>query len=108
MGVSNFGVDTSGRPVVFDFAEIGWLPESLGLYTLLRTTSFAKKVAAHMFGVNEVTRLSAQLRTNLDAIARVSSLLGMTFPLSMFTHLVWDTVMTLLSPDLDNNGYEIK
>jgi hypothetical protein len=82
MGIGNFGVDTAGRPVVFDFAEIGWLPESLALYTFL-ATSFAKKVAAHVFGVHQGP-LHLSAHPNLDSIARVRALLGMTFPLSMF------------------------
>ncbi|KAJ7199717.1 hypothetical protein B0H12DRAFT_1244609, partial [Mycena haematopus] len=41
---SNFGVDTSNRPVILDFGQIGWLPESLGLFTLFNTTAFARGV----------------------------------------------------------------
>jgi len=89
MDVSNFGVDAAGRPVILDFGEIGWLPESLDLYTLFRTTAFARKVAAHLYGPDEAVRLCAQ--PNLDSIARVRTLVG-------------QAVRPIVN--LDNNGYE--
>jgi len=89
MDASNFGVDAAGRPVVLDFGEIGWLPESLDLYTLLQTTAFAQEVAAHLFGADEATRLCSQ--PNLTSIAGVRML------------LVQAALQTL---KLDNNGYE--
>ena len=49
-------------------------PESLDLYTLFRTTAFARKVAAHLFGPDEATHLCAQ--PNLASIAGVRTLLG--------------------------------
>ncbi|KAJ6534885.1 hypothetical protein B0H19DRAFT_1184392 [Mycena capillaripes] len=89
MDASNFGVDATGRPVVLDFGEIGWLPESLDFYTLFRTTAFARKVAAHLFSPDEATRLCAQ--PNLASIAGVRTLLGQAAGPSL---------------NLDNNGYE--
>ena len=86
MDASNFGVDAAGQPVILDSGEIGWLPESLDLYTLLRTTGFAWKVAAHLFGRDEATRLCVQ--PNLASFAGVRSLLGMAAEpsLSTFVH----------------------
>jgi len=85
MDASNFGIDAAGRAVVLDSGEIGWLPESLGLYTLFRTTGFARKVAAHLFGLDEATRLCAQ--PNLASIAGVRTLLGQAAGPSLSTSL---------------------
>jgi hypothetical protein len=86
MDASNFGVDAAGRPVVLDFAEIGWLPESLDLYTLLRSTAFAMKVAAHLFSPDEAELLNSQ--PNMNSITRVRALLvqGAQPSLSMSVH----------------------
>lgn len=73
MDASNFGVDAAGRPVVLDFRTIGWLPESLHLFTLLRSTHFAHEVAVHLFGSDEATRLREQ--PNLTTLGRVRTLL---------------------------------
>ncbi|KAJ7660374.1 hypothetical protein DFH06DRAFT_1089702 [Mycena polygramma] len=54
MDASNFGVDTDGRPVIWDAATIQALPVTLADFTLLRTTQFAKDVAAHMFTEDEM------------------------------------------------------
>jgi hypothetical protein len=83
MDASNFGVDAAGRPVVLDSGEIGWLPESLDLYTLFRTTGFARKVAAHLFDPDEATRLCAQ--PNLASMAGVRTLLGQAAPPNLST-----------------------
>jgi len=88
MDASNFGVDAAGRPVVLDFGEIGWLPESLDLYTLFRTKAFARKVAPHLFGPDEATRLREL--PNLAPIAGARMILGMAAEPSL---------------NLDNNGY---
>jgi hypothetical protein len=50
MDISNFGVDATGRPVIFDFGAIGWLPASLANFNLLNTSSFARTVSVHVFG----------------------------------------------------------
>jgi len=71
---SNFGVDTAGRPVILDPGEIGWLPESLGLFTLFKTTGFARAVAEHLFTPKEAAFLRAQ--PNLNSMAEVKVLLG--------------------------------
>ena len=95
MDASNFGIDAAGRPVVLDPGEIGWLPEFLGLYTLFRTTAFARKVAAHLFGLDEATRFCAQ--PNLASIAGVRMLLGQAARPSLstsITHIVWRVVVT--------------
>ena len=65
MDRSNFAVDATGRPVIFDFGEIGWLPESLSNVTLLRTSSFAAEVSALVF------------RDHLDSVAASSNLASM-------------------------------
>ena len=75
MNASNFGVDAPGRPVVLDFSEIGWLPESLDLYTLFRTTGFARKVVAHLFSPEEATRLCTL--PNLASMSELRMFLGM-------------------------------
>ncbi|TDL14469.1 hypothetical protein BD410DRAFT_203463 [Rickenella mellea] len=89
MNTSNFGVDAAGRPVVLDFGEIGWLPESLDLYTLLRTTAFARKVAEHLFGPDEATSLCSH--PNLASMSEIRALLAMAARPNL---------------NLDNNGYE--
>lgn len=50
MNPSNFGVDTTGKPVVFDFDGIRWLPESLANYTLFCRGFYETDVAALVFG----------------------------------------------------------
>ncbi|KAJ6458925.1 hypothetical protein C8R47DRAFT_994895 [Mycena vitilis] len=60
MDASNFGVDTNGRPVIFDAATIQALPVTLADFTLLRTTDFAKDVAKHVFNEDE-EKLEARL-----------------------------------------------
>ena len=89
MDASNFGVDPAGRLVILDFGEIGWLPESLDLYTLFRTTAFAQKVAVRLFGPDEAMRLGAQ--PNLASIAGVRMLLGQAARpgLSTSVHSQW-------------------
>lgn len=92
MDASNFGVDATGRPVILDSGEIGWLPESFDLYTLFRTTAFARKVAVCLFGPDEATRLCAQ--PNLASIAGVRTLLGQAARPSLSTSVVWRVVVT--------------
>lgn len=74
MDRSNFAVDTTGRPVILDFEQIGWLPKSLELFTLLNTTGFARVVSEHLFTPEEIAVLRAQ--PNLKSIAAVKGLLG--------------------------------
>jgi hypothetical protein len=74
MDRSNFGVDSAKRPVILDAGEIGWLPESLGLFTLFKTTGFARAVAEHLFTPEEATVLRAQ--PNLISMTQVKALLG--------------------------------
>ncbi|KAF9064541.1 hypothetical protein BDP27DRAFT_1333403 [Rhodocollybia butyracea] len=70
MHPSNFGIDVTGRVVIFDFGEIGWLPESLANYTLLSTGEFISKVAAHVFG----DHLDS---SNLVSLGAVKAILGL-------------------------------
>ncbi|KAH9939618.1 uncharacterized protein BXZ73DRAFT_88859 [Epithele typhae] len=65
MDHSNFAVDATGRPIIFDFGQIGWLPESLANFTLLGTSSFAADVSVHVFG------------DGLDSVAASSNLASM-------------------------------
>ncbi|KAF7295702.1 hypothetical protein MIND_01110600 [Mycena indigotica] len=60
MYACNFGVDTAGNPVVLDFQQICWLPESLELYTLLRTTGFAWLVAEQLYTADECRALASR------------------------------------------------
>lgn len=86
MNRQNFGVDTSERPVILDFEQIGWLPESLGLFTLFKTTGFARAVTEHLFTPEEASVLRAQ--PNLSSMAHVKALLSTaaTPSLRTFTH----------------------
>ncbi|KIO20142.1 hypothetical protein M407DRAFT_30177 [Tulasnella calospora MUT 4182] len=90
MDPSNFGVDVAGKSVILDPGEIGWLPESLALYTLFRTTDFASNVAACLYAPEDAARLGAH--PNLASMAGMRVMLaqaaGPTF-------------------NLDNNGQEI-
>ena len=74
MHPSNFGIDSTGRVVIFDFGEIGWLPESLANYTLLSTDEFISNVAAHVFG-DQLDSVKAS--PNLASLGAVKILLGM-------------------------------
>jgi hypothetical protein len=71
---SNFGIDATGRVVIFDFGEIGWLPESLANYTLLSTGGFISKVAAHVFGDHLD---SVKASSNLASLSAVKTFLGL-------------------------------
>ncbi|KAG8899498.1 hypothetical protein FRC01_010491, partial [Tulasnella sp. 417] len=69
----NFGVDTNGRPVIFDAATIGWLPESFANYTLLLTNEFATAVSKHVFAPEKAEALKRS--ANLVSMSRVRALL---------------------------------
>lgn len=92
MDNSNFGVDSAGRPVILDFGEIGWLPESLALFTLFKTTGFANAVAGQLFDPEEAVGLKAQ--RNLYPMAFVKALLGVAAQTSlcMYIHFQRDTI----------------
>jgi len=72
MDPSNFAVDATGRPVIFDFCQIGWLPESLANFTLLKTSSIAG-VSGRVF------------RDHLDSVKASSNLASMR---AVMTYLV--------------------
>ncbi|KAL1678077.1 hypothetical protein EV122DRAFT_290601 [Schizophyllum commune] len=76
MDSSNFGVDTVGRPVIFDFGQIGWLPESLANYSLLGTSTFASGVSAGVLG--DSLRSVAE-SANVKSMGAVRMHLGMSF-----------------------------
>ncbi|KAI5830566.1 hypothetical protein K523DRAFT_351558 [Schizophyllum commune Tattone D] len=76
MDLSNFGVDTAGRPVIFDFGQIGWLPESLANYSLLGTSTFASGVSAGVLG--DSLRSVAE-SANMKSMGAVRMHLGMSF-----------------------------
>lgn len=80
MDPSNFGIDETGRVVIFDFCEIGWLPESLANYTLLCTGQFASKVAARVFGDHLD---SVRASSNLTSLIQVRVLLCMAATLGL-------------------------
>ena len=73
MDASNFAVDTTGRPVIFDFGEIGWLPASLANFTLLRSSTFAADVSVHVFGKDRDTVAAS---SNLASMCAVKMYLG--------------------------------
>ncbi|KAL1730647.1 hypothetical protein EV714DRAFT_210236 [Schizophyllum commune] len=76
MDPSNFGVDTAGRPVIFDFGQIGWLPESLANYSLLGASTFASGVSTGVLG----NRLrSVAKSSNVKSMGAVRMHLGMSF-----------------------------
>ncbi|KAL1755277.1 hypothetical protein FB107DRAFT_291012 [Schizophyllum commune] len=76
MDPSNFGVDTAGRPVIFDFGQIGWLPESLANYSLLGASTFASGVSTGVLG----DRLrSVAESSNVKSMGAVRMHLGMSF-----------------------------
>ena len=76
MDPSNFGVDTAGRPVIFDFGQIGWLPESLANYSLLGTSTFASGVSA---GVLRDSLRTVAESPNVKSMGVVRMHLGMSF-----------------------------
>jgi len=79
MDPSNFAVDTTWRPVIFDFCEIGWLPESLANFTLLRTSSFAAAVSERVFGDNLASVAASSNLASLCAV-RVYQVMGFNSP----------------------------
>ncbi|KAG8829077.1 hypothetical protein FRC17_007154 [Serendipita sp. 399] len=48
MHESNFGVDDNGKAVLFDFGDVGILPESFARYTMASTAPFTAAVAKHL------------------------------------------------------------
>ncbi|KAI6132555.1 hypothetical protein EDD16DRAFT_1689072 [Pisolithus croceorrhizus] len=76
MDPSNFAVDATGCPVIFDFGEIGWLPQSLANFTLLRTSCFATAVSVCVFG-DDLDSVAAS--SNLDSMCAVKTYLGTGF-----------------------------
>jgi len=76
MDPSNFAVDVTGRPVIFDFGEIGWLPESLANFTLLRTSRLAAAVSARVF---HDCLGSVAASSNLASMCAVKTYLGTGF-----------------------------
>lgn len=76
MDPRTFAVDATGRPVIFDFGEIGWLPQSLANFTLLRTSRFANAVSVCVFG-DDLDSVAAS--SNLDSMCAVKTYLGTGF-----------------------------
>lgn len=73
MHPSSFGIDATGRVVIFNFSEIGWLSESFANYTLLSTGVFTSKTSARVFGDHlESVRASS----NLASLGAVRAFLG--------------------------------
>ncbi|KAF9477265.1 hypothetical protein BDN70DRAFT_907325 [Pholiota conissans] len=72
---SNFDVDATRRPVIFDFGEIGWLLASLANFTLLNTSSFTSDVSVHVFGDSLESVVTS---SNLESMYAVKLCLGMT------------------------------
>ncbi|KIO27451.1 hypothetical protein M407DRAFT_23270 [Tulasnella calospora MUT 4182] len=87
MDPSNFGVDAAGQSVILDPGEIGWLPESLALYMLFRTTDFARDVTACLYAPEDAAHLGAH--PNLASMGGVRVMLAQA-----------------AGPNLNNNGQE--
>jgi len=66
MDESNFGVDTEGRTCLFDFAEVGLLPESFASYTMSIRDPFTVAVAQH---------LGWPTSSNISTMGKISSFL---------------------------------
>lgn len=64
----NFGVDTEGRTCLFDFTEVGLLPESFASYTMSFKTPFIAAVAKH---------LGWPTTSNLDAMCKINRVVRM-------------------------------
>lgn len=79
MDESNFGVDLTGKPCIFDFEAVGPLPESFATYSM-RSTAFARLVAPY---------LDWPPCRQVHAMARISGILGMIYDatLSTLTHI---------------------
>ena len=48
MDASNFGIDEEGRTCLFDFTEVGLLPESFATYTMSLHDPFTVAAAQHL------------------------------------------------------------
>ncbi|KAI4518515.1 hypothetical protein K525DRAFT_208333 [Schizophyllum commune Loenen D] len=95
MDLSNFGVDTAGRPVIFDFGQIGWLPESLANYSLLGTSTFASGVSAGVLG--DSLRSVAE-SANVKSMGAVRMHLGMSFSHDLGASRLFRSARMLMIP----------
>jgi hypothetical protein len=79
MDSSNFALDEHKRVCMFDFRDVGVLPESFASYTLGNSSDpFISSVAEHLEWVdnrnrNSMTRAGAVLKTSSDATLGTSA-----------------------------------
>ncbi|KAG9038125.1 hypothetical protein FS837_001301 [Tulasnella sp. UAMH 9824] len=73
---SNFGVSPDGRPVIFDFFEIGRVPVPLANFTLVCGTAFAQDIAKI---VSDTLHLGWQAAPDMILIAVVAATLVMVY-----------------------------
>jgi len=69
MDISNFGVDDKGGTCLFDFGEVGLLPESFASYTMSLSNPFTVAVAGY---------LNQPPCPNLHSMSRIRGRLWMT------------------------------
>src|SRR5258708_29557362 len=67
MHVSNFGVDDKGMTCLFDFGEVGLLPESFASYTMSLTAPFTVDVARY---------LAWPSCSNLNSMSKIRGIFG--------------------------------
>lgn len=73
---SNFGVGPDGRPVIFDFFEIGRVPVPLANFTLVCGTTFAQDIAKL---VSDVLHLGPNTAPDMILIAVIATTLVMVY-----------------------------
>lgn len=72
MDISNFGVDDKGKTCLFDFGEVGLLPESFASYTMALRNPFTVAVARYLnwpscSNLDSMSRISGRLWISADA-----------------------------------------
>lgn len=73
---SNFGVVPDGRPVIFDFFEIGRVPVPLANFTLVCGTAFAQDIAKL---VSDALHLGSKTAPDMMLIAVIAATLVMVY-----------------------------
>ena len=85
MDESNFSIDTEDNICIFDFEDVGILPESFASYTL-SSNKFAKKVAEY---------LDWPTSPNLHSMARAGAILMMSSDSTLGTSTcAWSNTLT--------------
>ena|SRR5258708_30525259 len=76
MHMSNFGVNDKGMMCLFDFGEVGLLPESFTSYTMSLTAPFTVDVAQHLVWLS---------CSNLDSMSKICRYLAILADLTLGT-----------------------